>query len=278
MSAAENQDERVSELTAQVAELTRRLDQQAKFPKELTNAARVLKKTPRSSFENGALETFKDHQIIAMRKYFNNHSDRPLKKAPYMRVTPRVQELLVFLYRFKGANIGCIAQKGIWSSNGVNGGRDSVTTNVRKLATAGLVDINPYTHKIPKPKREKTGRETKPVPNKPRKHITLTTKAINILKADGVIVSGTNSTTLRERLRGEDLSEAIWSHQNNALEAALNVVNLKPYLDSAGNTIAYELGQSDRELHHEQAAFHSIAPAVRQGLSLAEVLELASDK
>jgi hypothetical protein len=242
-----------------------------------SRASEVLRRAPRSHFENTALVTFTDREVVSVRKYFNHDEARPLKRTPYIRMTPRVHELLEFLYRFKGANYGIIAKRGIWSNRGKHKGHDAVTTNMLHLAAAGLVERNRYSHKKIVQDRELLAPEGRPVRDKPWVHTSLTTKAIRLLKADGTIATGTNPTVLRDRLLG-GRNEANWSHQNNALDAALNVVNLAGGLDNDGNTVSYELGKSERELHHEQAAFLSVAPATRRGLTVSEVLELAGDK
>ena len=214
----------------------------------------MLRDAPRSHFENTALVTFSDREVVSVRKHFNHDEARPLTKTPYVRMTPRVHELLTFLYRFKGANYGCIAKRGIWSNKGIHKGLDAVSTNMLHLHAAGLVERNPYTHKKIVPDRDLLAPEGKPAPDKQWVHVALSTKAIRLLKADGTITTGTNPTTLRQRLlSGRD--GTIWSHQNNALDAALNLVNLASGTDENGATVSYELDKSDRELRHEQIRF-----------------------
>ncbi len=263
MTASATADTTLQELAGRVQELERKLSQPpqaasaapaARPPRRATRASEVLRTAPRSRFENTALVTFSDREIVSVRKHFNHDEARPLTKTPYMRMTPRVHELLTFLYRFKGANYGCIAKRGIWSNKGQHKGLDAVSTNMLHLHAAGLVERNPYTHKKIIPDRELLAPEGKHAPDKQWVHVALSTKAIRLLKADGTITTGTNPTTLRQRLlSGRD--GTIWSHQNNALDAALNLVILASGTDVTGATVSYELEKSDRELRHEQIAF-----------------------
>jgi hypothetical protein len=260
MTASATPETTLQQLVERVQELERQLSQPlppaapARQPPRATQASQVLRDAPRSHFENTALVTFSDREIVSVRKHFNHDQARPLTKTPYVRMTPRVHELLTFLYRFKGANYGCIAKRGIWSNKGMHKGLDAVSTNMLHLHAAGLVERNPYTHKKIIPDRDLLAPEGKPAPDKQWVHVALSTKAIRLLKTDGTITTGTNPSTLRQRLlSGRD--GTIWSHQNNALEAALNLVNLASGTNENGATVSYELEKSDRELRHEQIAF-----------------------
>jgi hypothetical protein len=264
MTASATADTTLQDLATRVRELERKLSQPppqagsaapaTRPARRATRASEVLRRAPRSHFENTALVTFSDREIVSVRKHFNHDEARPLTKTPYMRMTPRVHQLLTFLYRFKGANYGCIAKRGIWSNKGQHKGLDAVSTNMLHLHAAGLVERNPYTHKKIIPDRELLAPEGKHAPDKQWVHVALSTKAIRLLKADGTITTGTNPTTLRQRLlSGRD--GTIWSHQNNALDAALNLVNLASGTDETGAAVTYELEKSDRELRHEQIAF-----------------------
>ena len=154
---------------------------------------------------------------------------------------------------------------------------DAVCTNMLLLHAAGLIDRNRYSHKKIIQDRELLAPGGKPVPEKERVHVSLSTKAIRLLKADGTITTGTNPTTLRDRLlSGRD--GTIWSHQNNALEGALDLANLHGGLQPDGSRISFELDKSDRELHHEQAAFLSVPVKHSRGMPLSAVLGLADDK
>jgi len=205
----------------------------------LVRSVSTIQRHPRSSFEGTGLAHFNNQEVLSVRKHFNGDPTKPLTRRPEMRLTPKVQDLFRFLYKFRGANYGVIAQAGIWSNRDKQGGLAGVITKMKLLDAAGYIDRTRYPH----PLLAEDGRATR-YPERDWRHVTLTTKAINILRQEGVITTGTNPSEIKKRLRGNRVE---WPHQNYSTEAALTLVN-----QTTDSSLTYEIHKSEREHRIEQ--------------------------